>query len=155
MLTNIICVCPFRLGSGAAGEKRPPSSRLPSEGIPAARALYQVLQTSTGRLFAVRHTELRRDKAAFSRERLRVLIKHSTRVDESGFLVVRAPAARGLGLEQVQFGDLFVGSAPKFAANKAVQKQRPVEKPRPPAAEPRPVETKPARPKTEPVFDEK
>ncbi|XP_043204988.1 bromodomain adjacent to zinc finger domain protein 1A-like [Amphibalanus amphitrite] len=133
--------------AGGPAEKRP-SSRLPSEGISAPRALYHVLQPATGRLFAVRHTDLRRDKALFSRERLRVLLKHSTRADDSGFLVVRAPAARGLDLDKVQFGDLFVGAPPRFAANKPVQKQKPATETRPQQ------ESKPVRPKTEMVFDE-
>ena len=125
---------------------------MPCEGVPAARALYHVLQPATGRLQAVRHTELRREKAAFSRERLRVLLKHSTRVDDAGFLVVRAPAARGLDLEKIQFSDLFVGAPPRFSVNKPVQKPKPKppEQPRPPAEE-----AKPVRPKTEMVFDEK
>ncbi|XP_037072213.1 bromodomain adjacent to zinc finger domain protein 1A-like [Pollicipes pollicipes] len=130
-----------------AGDSQRPSSRLRSEGVPADRVLYQVHHAPTGRQLMVHADALRRDKATFSKERLRVLLKHSSRVDDGGFLVVRAPAARGLGLDSLQFADVFVGAQPVFVPNRALAaRAKPTEKPKP--------APQPAKPKTEMVFDE-
>lgn len=161
-VTSVCIVGDVDTAGGAAGDpsgatQAAPASRLKSEGAPAGQVLYYVFQAETGRYFTVRYTSLRRDKASFSKERLRVLLRHWTRPEEGGFLTVRPPVARSLGLEGLQWKQMFVGPAPVFVANKAVAAKAKSAKPKPEQVQkPKPelTEKVKAEHKKQIVFDE-